>query len=329
MREAYKNLGKVAKLDNENNKVGILMNLILKMLFILLAIASFSTLFSSVYWFFDLFNHFRVQAVIASIILWIISFILYKRNLIFPTVVLVGNIILFTIPLLKTSGTVSGIKQDSTDKLSIVFANVYKFNANYSDAENLLIKENPDIIALAEVTPSLIENFRTLKTLYPHTLELPRSNSYGLAVYSKRPFKAQVMNVGLFEIPLARFDFKGFKLVVVHSAAPVSELGLQENKAYLKTIARITSSSQGPLIVAGDFNCTLWGDALKPAIQGGLKRTNRMGISFTWPVYFPLFAMQIDHIFVRDVAVFDSNTLGNIGSDHYPIQATVGVPNSF
>jgi hypothetical protein len=186
-----------------------------------------------------------------------------------------------------------------------------------------LTKENPDIVALVEVTTQSIKNFTTLKTLYPHTLELPRSDNFGLAVYSKRPFKAEVIRVGLFRIPLAKLNFKGFNLVVAHSFPPISEIGLQENKTYLKTIEHITSSSKGPLIVTGDFNCTLWGDALKPIIQAGLKRTNRMGIGFTWPTYFPLFMMQIDHIFIRDVFVSDFKILSNIGSDHYPIQATM------
>jgi endonuclease/exonuclease/phosphatase (EEP) superfamily protein YafD len=64
-------------------------------------------------------------------------------------------------------------------------------------------------------------------------------------------------------------------------------------------------------------------------IQAGFKRSNGMGIGFTWPVQFPLFAMQIDHIFVRDVAVSDFKILGEIGSDHYPIQAALSVPNKF
>ena len=304
------------------------MKLTLIVLSIFLAIASFSSLLSPAYWFFDLFNHFRVQVVIASIILWGISFIFDKRNFIFTTSILIGNIVLFMIPLLQTNANISEIKSDSIDKIIVVFSNVNSSNTNYSLIENVLLKDNPDIIVLCEVTPQLTENLKALRSIYPHTLELSRSDNFGLAIYSKPPFKARIKDVGLFKIPLVELNFKGYDLVVAHPFPPISELGLQENKTYLETIANISISSEKPLIVVGDFNSTLWGDALKPLIQAGFKRANRIGVGFTWPYYFPFFAMQIDHIFVRDSIVSNFKILENIGSDHYPIQAIVGIPSS-
>src|SRR5207302_6139311 len=110
---------------------------------------------------------------------------------------------------------------------------------------------------------------------------------------------AEVKNPGDYPRPFFVLEFERFTLIVVHPFPPISEPGSQENKHYLKSIANHHAPSNKPVIIAGDFNCTLWGDALKPLIEKGYKRINSLGVDYTFPTGWLPFALQIDHFFIN------------------------------
>jgi endonuclease/exonuclease/phosphatase (EEP) superfamily protein YafD len=73
------------------------------------------------------------------------------------------------------------------------------------------------------------------------------------------------------------------------------------------------------------MNTTLWSDNAKYFKAAGLKSLSA-GFAWTWPYgFFPL-AIQIDHIFVRDIAVKSFTALPSINSDHYPVRAELLLP---
>jgi endonuclease/exonuclease/phosphatase (EEP) superfamily protein YafD len=134
-----------------------------------------------------------------------------------------------------------------------------------------------------------------------------------------------MLSVGDYELPLAVLDFKEFRLIVAHPIPPISADNMLENKIYLETIAQNSINDDKAVIIAGDLNSTLWGDALTPLMHINLKRINPSGVAYTWPAQIPLFAMQIDHFFAKNIKAANFKVLGNIGSDHYPIQATIAL----
>ncbi len=298
----------------------------IRTLIFLLTLFSFIGLLSSSVWFFDLFNHFRVQAVLVSIILCFAAFMFDKNSLKFASLVFIGNLILFATPILKTNNTLKTVQADETPT-NIVFANVEIRNIDYALAKKVILAQNPDIIALAEINDEWVNNLSDLKKIYPYTIELPADHNFGMALYSKIPFKVEAKNPSTMPRPFLSLDFERFSLMVVHPFPPISKEGWQENKHYLKSIANYEATSNKPVIIAGDFNCTLWGDALKPIIKKGYKRIDTLGVDYTFPTGWLALALQIDHFFINKPVRSEFKVLDYIGSDHYPIQATLYFTN--
>ncbi len=126
-------------------------------------------------------------------------------------------------------------------------------------------------------------------------------------------------------LPLLMLDFKSFIVMAAHPMPPMSARDTQELHVYMLQIADVVRSVNKPLILVGDFNATLWSETLNELRGLHLVRANQAGWAWTWPSGFWPFAVQIDHIFVRDAVPLDFKTLPNIGSDHFPVRASVRV----
>jgi endonuclease/exonuclease/phosphatase family metal-dependent hydrolase len=86
----------------------------------------------------------------------------------------------------------------------------------------------------------------------------------------------------------------------------------------LRRIAASLPQPGRPAVVAGDFN--FWG----PGVASFLPGWRRAVIGATWPARAP--HSQIDHVLVRpEVGVVSSTVLGDVGSDHRPVRATLAV----
>ncbi len=87
-----------------------------------------------------------------------------------------------------------------------------------------------------------------------------------------------------------------------------------------------------PIILAGDFNVTMWSSQYKAMIaNSGLHNTRQgFGILPTQSSYFPQFSwlsIPLDHFLVsRDIVVENMKTGKPIGSDHLPIIADFLIP---
>jgi endonuclease/exonuclease/phosphatase (EEP) superfamily protein YafD len=303
------------------------MRRLLKYLLYALTAFSIAGLFSSFVMLLDLFNHFRVHALIASIVLGVGYYSFDRDKLKFPIILLAINAILFSIPLFKTSGIHEFTPEPSALRpLRIAFSNVYANNKEFEKTVETLTSEDPDVIALVEINERWIANLSSLDAHYPYRLTRPRSGNFGMAIYSRLPFSAKMLDVGTYGLPLAIMDFEKFKFIVAHPFPPISPNAMMQNEAYLVEIARNVRKTSGPVIVAGDLNGTLWGNALKPLFDVGLKRINASGIAYTWPAHMAFLAIQIDHFFARGLSEANFRVLPDMGSDHYPIEALIKLP---
>jgi endonuclease/exonuclease/phosphatase (EEP) superfamily protein YafD len=289
-----------------------------------LAACSLMGLLSPAYWLFDLFNHFRIHALVASVLLLGAALAFSRKDLLLASIVLAGNGIIFLMPIYQSSG-ISDISSQNSEQVRIVSANVYTANTQRQRAIDVITRENPDIIALTETDGRWVNHFSSIEDVYPHTLKHPRPDNFGIAVYSKLHFKAEILIIGDYRLPLAVLDFERFRLIVAHPIPPLSLNNMQENKLYLEVIAQNLRLANKPTIIAGDLNTTLWGEAIGPLVDAGFKRINPTGIAYTWPTQNPLFAMQIDHFFATGIEEANFRVLADIGSDHYPIQAVISL----
>jgi endonuclease/exonuclease/phosphatase (EEP) superfamily protein YafD len=290
-----------------------------------IAACSIGGLLSGLHWFFDLFNHFRPQAVIGAVVLLIAALLLKDRkNIILALAVIALNATLmgsriyaFNKVAIADSASYAG------NTVSIISSNVHTENTSYASLVRLVKEQRPDIFVAIEVNATWVKKLEDVEGEYPYTFKYPQEDNFGMAVYSKMPFKGELVKAGLWEIPLLSMQFKSFVLMAMHPLPPMDRDNVAEMSQYFSEFTKRASQTKLPLIVAGDLNTTFWSDNIRPFIFSGLTPANPSGIAWTWPSDNLPFAIQIDHIFVRDATVRSFEVLDDIGSDHYPIKALI------
>lgn len=286
-----------------------------------LAICSLMGLAAPTLWVADLFNHFRPHAVIAGAALAIIAFFCDKKWAVAALAIVLLNAGLMAKRIQQTAGISTLVAAgESAKPFSILSSNVFTPNRQYPLVLAMMAREKPDIAVFVETNERWINAMENLERDYPHTFKHSREDNFGIVIYSKRPFTSRVESVGNLGLPASLLDFGDFLLIAIHTIPPISENSMNDNRIYLKAIADIASNSKVPVIIAGDFNSTLWSDAIEPIITANLKRINPTGLAYTWPTHFPPFALQIDHFFAKGIKAADFKVLEYVGSDHYPIR---------
>lgn len=304
------------------------MESVLKFSLTVLAACSVFGLFAPFYWLFDLYNHFRPHAVVAALLLMVAALTVHRRYLLAAFGIAMLNAVLIGIALYQTQGIERLAEDvDHASTTTIVFANVLTSNRQYELATKVLSQPNADIIALAEVNTAWLDELVSIENDYPYQAPHPREDNFGLAIFSKRPFQAEYVLVGDYKRPLAIADFSDFILIVAHPVTPITKKGAEENRRYLEYIADYASHTSKPLIVTGDLNATLWGDAMRSVYRAGMKRINPLGVAYTWPSIAPFVPMQLDHFFAKSIKASDFEVLEYTGSDHFPVMATIAITN--
>ncbi|MEW5821371.1 MAG: endonuclease/exonuclease/phosphatase family protein, partial [Cyanobacteriota bacterium] len=86
------------------------------------------------------------------------------------------------------------------DNISIMLANILTSNNKYRLVLDLINRESPDIVAIQEVDNIWTDQLSLLKKTYPYYFEHPRTDNFGLSVYSKLPLR----NINLNHYSYAR-----------------------------------------------------------------------------------------------------------------------------
>lgn len=294
---------------------------------ILLSVCSLAGYLATLSWFFDLFNHYRPQAVGAALLLLVPAMLRRKTNeLILVLMVLGLNALPLALALQEFPSAPSYHAVTSKSTIRIIAANVLTSNRNYAALLGTIMARQPDIVVLTEVDAAWCEAMEELKSEYPHAIALPRADNFGMAIYAKQTFVGHGLSAGRHALPLLAAEFEGFMLLAAHPLPPMSADNARDLRDYLTEVGRHIRASIKPVVLAGDLNATLWSETLRPLQGLGLERTNAMALAWTWPSIAPPLAIQIDHIFVRGVGVNAFSVLPGIGSDHFPIMAQLVLP---
>jgi len=298
-------------------------------LYALVLLLSFSLVgfLSDIFWFFDLFNHFRPQAVVCGFILLLASIYLKdKKTISIALIILIINVSaigerLYTFPVVEKSEIISA-SSEKKENISFIFSNVLTSNNNYQAFFQMIDKNSPDVLVLAEVNDQWLSEIHS-NLSFPFYIEDPRQDNFGMAIFSNKPFKSIIYNVGEYKLPLIVAEFEDFVVIAIHPIPPVGKEQTKEIHTYMMKIAILSQQIQKPLILTGDFNSTLWSKSMTYLENLDLKRANKLGLAWTWPSgFFPL-AVQIDHLFMRGISNATFETLPDIGSDHFPIMSKI------
>ena len=305
-------------------------NLILVCLLALSVLSSARFFDNADYWFMDIASNFPVQYAFCALIIFFAC--LWKK--IFPMAVMAGLLFIFNADVLVDTGSPAQAAIRAGTTFKVYSANIYKSNKDLSRLNRELQEADPEIVVLLEVTPEHVEQLRTAIRRYPYSIV---NTSFcdlgiGIAFLSKFPIldqrltKLSEFGNGIIEAVL-EINKKPVMFYGVHAQRPGVD-NFDERKEQFIMLARQISRQTLPVIAAGDLNST----SLTPNFRKLLKisglRDSKTGFGWqpSWPTYFPLLWIPIDHILVSPGVHVHKRDVGHrIGSDHYPVFAELSI----
>lgn len=289
-------------------------------------------------WPLELLAHFRWQYVFIAVALLVISILLkLHRKSVGQKAQLLLLITLGFNALLVGSlywGKEPPSKQSA--ELTVLFSNVYYRNNNTQRLLPIIKEENPDVVALAEVTDQTFASFSAeLKETYPYAFQKREKRFFGVAVFSKHPPQngEVIRYYSENSLPSLQIDIvvneEPVRVVVTHPYPPVAQWGAELRNEQLMGLANTIKDSRLPVVVVGDFNMTPWSSDFQKILQRSDLKNTMVGAGFqpSWPTWLPTFLrIPIDHALVSpEIEVVDRQVLRSVGSDHRPILIKVNI----
>jgi endonuclease/exonuclease/phosphatase (EEP) superfamily protein YafD len=117
-------------------------------------------------------------------------------------------------------------------------------------------------------------------------------------------------------------------VVTTHPPVPFSPHFANVYQAYIRTLGQLRKQMQGPVVLIGDLNTTPWSAHYRQLLMATQLHDARTGFGIrpTWPTYFPVFFIPIDHVYVSPDLIPITLETGNYnGSDHLPIYTELRV----
>jgi endonuclease/exonuclease/phosphatase (EEP) superfamily protein YafD len=304
------------------------------LLLAVLAAACAAALLAPLGWPFELFAHFRWQLGAAALVLLLIAAQLRRRGMVLlAAAALLSQVIPALWPVLQTkpahaAGTCDG------PTLRIATVNLWYANDDHRRLLAWLAANEPDLVALQEVTPAWIDALAVTQPAYPYRELLARNDPYGIGVLSRLPLRQvtalDLAGDGLPSLQVTA-DLAGqpLQLLGLHTHWPVTP-GLQQARdRVLQQAAALARGQPSASIVLGDLNLTPYAPAFTRLVQSSGLRDALDDRAWrpTWQGSFWPLALPIDHVLVpRAGCVLDASIGPDIGSDHRPVLVTLRLP---
>lgn len=287
-------------------------------------------------WLPELFSHFPVQylslqflAVLGCLALRRWPWALLAAVAAVPNLLAVGP---YLPGLMSGPGRVLSGAEAARSPVRLVAANVLYRQRDAAATRAYLEGQSADLVVLSEFTPRWREMLRSLERAYPHFVLRPRSNAWGIAVYSKHPLRAiEDLDLGddasshlrvLVQLPDGIAE-----VYAVHLASPSSPRQAARRNTQLRRLAaRIAAADPAlPRIVAGDLNTTPYSPYFHDLLRDARLSDGRkpFGLHVTWPAWPVPLWIPIDHCLVDGPLTVTRVATGPpIGSDHLPLECT-------
>ena len=308
-------------------------------LFVIVAV--WLPLHPSDWWYVRIFDFPRVQLLLLTGALLIWGILRYtktnaQRIILAALALSAGFLVLRILPYtsIYPKEMASATAADPDRRVRLYNVNVLQDNRDYAATLAQIRAEDPDIIALLETDRAWVDAVAELRTDYPYYREVPLPNSYGLAVYSRFPWRRpRVHELVDDSIPslYATIELPSrdtFNLYVIHPTppSPTENEKSTERDAELLLVADTVRRYDVPSVVMGDLNDVAWSHSsrlfkrtsglLDPRIGRGAYNTFTTGnFLLRWP---------LDYIFPSDdFTLAHIERLPDVGSDHFPILAVL------
>ncbi len=293
------------------------------------AVGSLLGFAGSAWWVFDLASHFRAQYFVALVLGALLATIARRYVLLAGALVFVLINAWLVLPSLAPRP-----RPADGDRLRVLFVNVHTGNRDTYRVARLIRRTDADVVGLMEVNRRWKKALAPALVPYPHRLEQPREDNFGIGLYSRVPWTdARVELYGDANVPSVRARIRlprsEVTLLLTHPLPPISARYAKQRRLQLEAIYADRAQLPDPLVVFGDLNASPWSRDFRWFRQRmRLADTRRgFGVQRTWPAGSWLLRIPIDHCLVTPTIGVRSRRLGpNIGSDHLPVIVDLMVP---
>lgn len=210
--------------------------------------------------------------------------------------------------------------------LRVAQFNVLQPNKSSTGVLDAVRASDADVLSFQEVDPVWAAVLtRALAETYPFHRVVPRTDCYGIAVFSRLPVE-RFEELDLLGAPAIEAQVQTpsgiVTLTSVHARSPLPHAAYLKRNAQMDRLAARMLNVGGPQVVVGDLNAVEWDHALVRFRQ----RTGLAGAPAyepaTFPSVFGLALIPIDHIYSTKQLCVGATTAKRLpGSDHKALVA--------
>ncbi len=297
-----------------------------------LLMSTLATLLARHWWAFDLTTHFRAHYVAVALVGVPLAAALRWRAvavaiavLAIPHAIALSSVIPF--------GTTQAVAAAPATPVRVSTINAYWANWDGDALLGYVAETDPDILVIQEADRRWRDTLLAIGARFPHAVPQDWREARDVIVFSRFPITggARRFPEGQgFHYQTADLDVAGrtVTLIGVHPPLPAGPRFTAMRNGYFAAIAEIAAATDHPVIVAGDFNSTVWSPHFADLTEAAGLRNAADGRGWhpTWPSWLPLAGIPIDHILVSDDVLVHAVHRGpHIGSDHYPVTADLAL----
>ncbi|WP_143537239.1 endonuclease/exonuclease/phosphatase family protein [Rubrivirga sp. SAORIC476] len=215
-------------------------------------------------------------------------------------------------------------------RLRLVVSNVLMENRDRDRWLEVVREADPDIIAAVETDAWWVETSRELADAYPHAVEVPQDDTYGMLLRSKLPLdRTEVRHLVEDTVPSLLLTVRlrsgePVTVILLHPRPPRPDIQQDATlrDAELVLAGREAAEEKGPIVVAGDLNDVAWSHTTRlfQRLSGLLDPRIGRGTFSTFHAEHWWLRYPLDHVFHSDhFALVELRRLDPVGSDHFPM----------
>jgi endonuclease/exonuclease/phosphatase (EEP) superfamily protein YafD len=213
-------------------------------------------------------------------------------------------------------------------RLRLLVANVLMTNRNVKQYLDIVRREEPDVIILAEPDTYWEHCFRAIESEYPYTMKCPLGNTYGMLLYSRLELSHQEIlfrvqqDIPSFRSMLRLRNGDQVELHCLHPRPPHIGVDTLPRDAELLIVAREVKDSPKAIIVTGDMNDVAWSHTTRLFLRISGLLDPRLGRAFcnTFHSGYRWFRWPLDHLFhSRSFRLVRMVRMEKTDSDHFAV----------
>ena len=226
-------------------------------------------------------SEYSVHIMLGMLGFSLLALLLGKTKIMFAGLACTAALCIF---LKDASNNTLKLPQENTEaKLNVAHINLSNITFEFNELRNLLIEEKIDLVSFQELTPdwNMVLN-DLLQIDFPYSKSEVRIDPYGMALFSRAPFKS----IGSFKCMgkpnlklMIEKDGKEFQVISSYLTPALDQKSIETASTQLTMIAEEIKKSEHPLIALGEFNMVYWTNEIRE-FRSDTKLTNsRRGLS--------------------------------------------------